>query len=133
MSLDEDLRTEIMACSTTLGGRVHQNIVPEHQGNVFPRCWYQRLRRQDDLDLDGTRGESSESEYTVECQSVTLSEAIAAADAIRTALNGKRGTFGSMSVKGVFVEDQDDSYEPRGIGADEWAHVSALRVRIFST
>lgn len=136
MALDEDLRTEIMAASTTLGLRVHQNIIPEHQGPLVGsevRCWYQRLLRQDDLDLDSSRGELSESEYTVECISLDLAAAITAADAIRVALNGKRGTFGSSSVKGVFVNNQDDSYEPRGIGADAWAHVSAQVVRIFST
>lgn len=133
MALDEDLRTEIMAASTTLGGRVHQNVVPEHQGNTFPRCWYGRASRVDDLDLDGTRGELSESEYDVECISTNIDQAIAAADAIRTNLNGKRGTFGAMTVKGVFVEDQDDDYIPRGTGEDAGAHVSALRIRIFST
>ena len=130
MALDEDLRTEILAASTTLGQRCHQNVVPEHQGNLFPRCWYQRTSTDDLLAADGSRIGLVWQEYTVECISLDIAEAITAADAIRRGLNGKHGTFGSGTTQGAFVEDQDDDYIPRGIGADEGAHVSALRVRI---
>ena len=138
MALDEDLRTEIIAASTTLGTRVHQNIVPEHQGNTFPRCWFQRISQEDLLAVDGSRIDLKRTEYTVEFISEDIDEAIAAANAVaehtdQGGLLAKRGTFGAGTVQGVFITDQDDDYQPRGIGADEGAHVSALAITIWST
>ena len=133
MSIDTDLRTELMAASTTFGGRVHQNTIPQLQAKNYPRCWFQRSATDDHLNLDGSRGGLVVYQYDAECISDTLASAITAADAIRTTLNGKRGTFGAGSVKGVFVEDQSDEYVPRGTGEDAGLHVCALRVRIFST
>lgn len=132
MSLDTDLRTEIIAASTTLGTRVHQNVVSQQQARTLPRCWFGRSATTDDISLSGTLGHA-EHQFDVECIDDDADGAIVAANAIRSALQAKRGNFGTGTVKGVFVEDQDDQYVPRGTGGDEGLHVTALRLRIFST
>lgn len=134
-SLDEELRTELITAATTavIGNRCHQNVIPQRGGNTFPRVWYQRIGREEQVDLDGTRGGLMSSRYDVECHSTAIDQAIDVADSIRTALSGKYGTFGGASVKGCFVEDHDDTYIPRGIGDDHGVHVSALQLVIWST
>lgn len=133
MSLDTDLRTEIISASTTLGTRVHQNFVSQQQAKTLPRCWFGRSSTDDVLDLDGTRGALIETQFDVEVIDDDADGAITAANAIRTTLNGKYGNFGASTIKGCFVEDQDDQYVPRGTGEDAGLHVTALRLRIFST
>lgn len=135
MSLDEDLRTELLTAATTalVGSRVVQNVVPQDLGSLFPRIWYMRTDRQEEIDLAGTRGLFMTSNYDVEVSDLDIDSSISIADTIRTTLNGKYGTFGAGSVKGVFVDDHDDQYIPRSVGDDEGIHVSALRVRIVST
>lgn len=139
MALDEDLRTEIIAASTTLAQRVHQNMVPQQQANTFPRCLFYRTSTDDQLDLGGGAGHI-QTEYAAEFISDDLDEANTAAVAVREGTNklhGKFGTFGSGSVKACFVADQDEDFIPRtlgeGTGEAAGLHVVSVQVRVFST
>jgi hypothetical protein len=99
-----------------------------------PRIWYQRSEESDEVDLGGTGG-ICESSWDLEVIDDNLATPQRIAKVARRFLNGKRGTMGStaFSVQGIFVEDHNDDYIPRGVGADSGEYVAALRLRIFHT
>lgn len=130
-TLSENLRTEISVASTALGGRVHKNAVPQSQAQQYPRAWFQRSAQNDTPDLDGTAGGWLEEFFDVEVMSGSASEAEATAEMVRSYLHCKRGTFGAGTIKACFVNDADDDYEPKGIGADSGVSIVALQVRIL--
>lgn len=130
-NLAENLRTEILAATPLIGTRCHKNHVPQSQGKIYPRVWYQRTSKTDDPDLDGTVGGLIEELYDIEVMSEEADEAETVADTIRTALHAKQGTFGAGTIKACFVSDVDDNYEPRGIGSDDGINIVALQVRIL--
>lgn len=68
--------------------------------------------------------------FALECAALDLDQAQALADAVGDALSDYRGTFGDMTVQGVFVEDQSDDYEPYYSQGDEGVFMAALQIRI---
>lgn len=130
-TLSENLRTVILAADTSLDGRCHRDLVPQREAQKYPRVWYRRSSLTDDPDLDGTKGGLIEELYEVEVMSDDHVEANTVAEAIRTALHCKQGTFGEGTVKACFVSDVDDNYEIKGVGADDGIMVIGLQVRIL--
>lgn len=110
--------------------RVHAHHVPER--SLYPFIWLSRSGRETDRDHDG-QGGLTRHDYDIEAVSDDQAEAEDVADAVHDALAGHRGTFGARDVQGVFVEDQDDDYVPRGTGGDDGLLVVAQRVTIWST
>jgi hypothetical protein len=111
---------------------VEQDSLREHPPD--PRIWFSRAGKDEEVDLDGSGG-LAETSWDVEVQSADQDAAKDIADRLWGRLRGYRGTFGSTaySVLGVFVEDQDDDYEWRGVASESVNHVSAMRVRVFSS
>jgi len=135
-SIGEDLRTFVLAStdvSADVGSRMHQNVVPQAQQQTLPRIWYRRGGKADDLDLDGTKGQLIATTFDVECIAASVDAAMDLADVVHDRLHGYRGSFGGRTVKGCFIDDQDDDYEPKGIGSDDGLTVAALSLRIFHT
>lgn len=64
----------------------------------------------------------------VECVSDDSTEAVAIADAVRTALNGIRGLIGSNAYSWVGVSDMVETYTPRNLDADEFLHIYSLDI-----
>lgn len=139
-SLGEDIRaflvasTAIAAASTrwkiAAPGVVEQNTI--RQNAPQPRIWYQRAGESAELDLDGEGG-LTESSWDLEVLTDVDDERWSIADAVRRALHGHLGAFGSRSVQGVFVEDHDDDYSPFAVASEEGEYVAAFRLTIFTT
>jgi hypothetical protein len=72
--------------------------------------------------------------YAVEAIAENEEEADAIADIIR-GLDGRPygTTFGGRTLKGLFIEEQSDDYEPKAVGSDLGYHIPALRVEVIPT
>lgn len=136
-SIGENLRTVLAATtgvaalvSTTSADRIHQNIIPKPM--VRPAIWYTRAASEAEVDTAGNNM-ITDSSWDIECQAEDLDDCLSLADAVKTELNGKHGTFGDSSILGAFVTDHDDDYLPKGIGESDDAHIhlAALSVQIL--
>jgi len=132
--LAENLRTELV--------QIVGNDVPVEQGKISeeteadPRVFFQRDSEQADVLIGGGPG-LNEAHFSVEIFGTDVAEVQALAEQMRAladdgGLNGKHGFFGLGEVLGVYVTDQDDDYEYRGMDADEGWHAAALDVQIFT-
>ena len=111
--------------------RIHYNHVPVDPAR--PYIWFQRSGHNEPLALDGVGGVYQE-QYSVECWADTPSSAIDLADRVGRTLHGHTGTIGTANARGVFVEDVDDSYVPKGNESDDGVDLAALDVTVwFST
>lgn len=136
-SIGENLRTVI--CGSTGVAALFDDVNAEHvveqgalvQNAPSPRIWYQRTGQETDLDLSGDAG-LTESYWDVECYSEDQDESLDVASQVKSKLHGMYGAFGADRVKGVFVEDHDDDYEPKGDASEEGLYVAALSVRILT-
>lgn len=133
-TIGENIRAAMIADSTgveaLVSGRIHQNNVPETL--VLPRVWYTRAASFKEVDNDGI-GSLTDSSWDIECQALTLDAALDVADAVKDLLNGKKGAFGDDTVQGIFVEDHDDEYLPKGLGEDDdnHIHVASISAQIW--
>jgi hypothetical protein len=108
--------------------RVHQSRVP--QGSEFPHIWFGRTGSERDQSIEGGSCRPLFQTFALECAALDLDQAQTLADAVGDALSDYRGTFGDMTVQGVFVEDQSDDYEPYYSQGDEGVFMAALQIRI---
>ena len=132
-TIAEDLRTFLLVdqdITALVDGRVHQAKMPEQ--SRYPAVWFARAGRNEPLDLDGTGG-LTQHRFDLECLSTDLAQAEDLADATWSYLHGHRGTFGTRSVQGVFLSDQDEDYIPRGAAGDDGIHAVAIAAVIWST
>lgn len=133
-TIGENIRAAMIADSTgveaLVSGRIHQNNVPE--SIVHPRVWFTRAASFEEVDNDGNGG-LTDSSWDIECHALTLDAAESVADAVKTLLNGHRGAFGGDTVQGIFVEDHDDDYLPKGLGEDDnnHIHVASISAQIW--
>ena len=127
------LRAHILADATIaaiIGTSCHQSHVP--QEITLPYVWFGRTGTEDIRTLDASAGLAPFSEaFDVEAISDDLSESQTLALAIKSRLNNYRGTFDDSTVKGIFVEDHNDDYMPRGVMSDEGFAVAAMRCEII--
>ena len=131
MSIVGDLTTYLRASTAitaVVGTRIHHNVVP--QDATRPYLWFRRTSENEELTLDGV-GELVETEIDLECWAETDSAADSLGNLTKTRLHGVRGTVGTATVGGMFVNSKDDDYEPRGAYADAGMHVVALGVKIW--
>lgn len=134
--IGENLRSVIVASTGVLAempgvaapGACLHNVVLENPPT--PRIWYSCSNSDEELDIGGSGG-LVESEFDIEVVSDDLDEAQDIAAAVKRLLNGKRGTFGTQTVQGVFVSDQTDEYVPRSLADETGYTVVGLRARIF--
>ena len=135
-SIGEDIRTFIIGstgvathfAAIAAPAVVEQNTI--RQEAPTPRIWYQRDSEREETDLSGEGG-LVESQWNIEVHSTSDDARFDIADALKTRMNGYYGPFGSRTVQGVFIEDHDDDYIPRGIGSEEGFYVAALSARIW--
>ncbi len=107
---------------------IEQNKVSDDPPS--PRIWFQRASENEELDLSGTGG-IIQSEWDIEVSSTNVDESLAIGDAIKRALNGHRGAFGTQTSLGAEAADHDDDYLPKGLSSDEGLHVAALSATLF--
>lgn len=131
-SIGEDLIAFVIADSaiaTLVDQRVHQNHMPEQSS--YPAVWLMRSGKEKDRDLDGQGGIVRHT-FDVEALSPDMDEAEELGDALENRLAGHKGTFGARTVQGVFVDDADDDYIPRGNAGDDGISVVAQQVTIWA-
>ena len=101
-----------------IGGRVYANKLP--QGVTLPALTYQRISspRRHTHDSNGATG-TAHPRFQLDCWSTTYEGAKDIADALRSALNGYRGTMGAVdpvTVQSALIDDESfDDYADAGI------------------
>lgn len=99
------------------------------QDPPIPRIWYGRASQEEPRDFDGEGGLVF-SLWDIEVQSDDNAEMIAIADAVKALLDGYSGAMGDQTIQGSFVNDHDDDYVWKSVGADDGIFAAALLVRI---
>lgn len=137
-SIGEDIRAFIIGSTgiathfDAIGaiGVVEQNKIRQQAPD--PRIWFQRDNSNEVTDLSGTGG-LVESRWDIEVHTDVDGTRFDIADALKRRFNGYFGAFGSRSVQGVFIEDHEDDYFPRGVGKEDGLYVAAMSATIWFT
>jgi hypothetical protein len=126
VSIDTDLQTYL----TTLAypTPVQQNVISADQST--PRVWYQRKASNQDTFTDGSKSVTN-SVFAVEVMSLDIDQAEAIAQTIKDASNGFFGHMGFTYVGGCTVEEMEQDYEPKNLGADVGFHVAAFNLHLI--
>ncbi len=130
-TLTEDLRSLMRANSTIsakCATRVHYNVAPDSYTGSY--IWFTRSGTENEKHLSESGGNPFTHIFDVEVHSFDDDDTEDIAAALHT-LDGHRGTIGTGTVQGVFVESQSDDYEPRGLGEDEGLHSALLRITVM--
>ena len=126
------LRTFLLtdtAIANQVGERIHQGQVPESSDGDY--IWYSRAAIEPLRVLASGVLDPLSVRFDVECISDDLDQSQVLAAAVRAKCDAYRGTFADTTVQGIFVDDHNDDYTPRGVFSDEGAHVAALQLEIF--
>ena len=126
-SLGEDIRTWILAdasIAAVVGTRVEQNKLS--QGKEGLAIWYGRATTENADTIDAAVGTVPFSQtFDLECIGPDIDAVLDLAELVK-ALNYTRGSIGSGTVQGVFIDDHQDDYVSRAIGSDDGRHIAAL-------
>ena len=118
-----------------VGGRVHEDHVPQRLGaKDLPYIWY-RLRQQSGAEtLDSSNGEGAKFHYfDVEVVAGKATSTVKdLATFVRARCSCYRGTYGDSTCQGIFVDDRGDEYERRNGGGDEGWSIPAFDVRVIT-
>jgi hypothetical protein len=131
--MPEDLRTFIIgttAVTQYIGTRCHYNHLPESA--IQPHVWFRVSSDTEERTMDGVGG-LHEAQVDVECAGLSESSAQNVADAIKTRLDGYKGTFGTATAQAAFLRDKDDDYLPFSNQSDEGVHVVAYSLQMWYT
>lgn len=128
MTIQEAIRSHLTTTAgvvAALGQRVYIAALPESA--TYPAAVVQTLNVDRAHSQDGSSGFSTGA-FDIDLLAPTIAAAKAAADLVRVALVGFRGSMGGgsgVSVEGVFAEDESHNYD------DELAlHIVTLTVSI---
>jgi len=114
-----------------VGNRIHYTYVPSVQSNTFPRIYIDRISREDNANLDGTKGDLIEESFAVEVISNKSSDVTTIVDEFWQDVHAYYGAMSTaLTAKGIFIENQSDDYEPKGIGNDIGLDVATLSLRL---
>lgn len=126
------LRTFLLSDATIsgiVGERIHQGFVPETTSGDY--IWFARSGVEPLRVLASGVIEPLSVRFDLEAISEDIERSQTLAAAIRNKLDAYRGTFVDTTTQGIFVEDHNDDYMPRGIFGDEVVYVAAMNVEIF--
>lgn len=108
---------------------IEQSVI--RQDAPDPRIWYQRVDSDLGTTMDTEAGVKM-SDWAAECHSEDQNTSLALKEAVQNFLHDYYGAFGDGTTKGIFVESQDDTYEPQGDASEDGQFVTALSVRIVT-
>lgn len=129
MQIDLDL-TQQITWLTANQYPVEQNKIAEDY-SVAPAIMFVRRNQVQDLFLNGNTG-LNESEYDIEIYGTDIDAVDAAAELLRTPLNGFSGSMGLTFVYAAFVTDHSDDYTPKvELQTDEGLHVQTFALRLI--
>lgn len=129
----EDLRTFVTgstAVTSLISTRCHYNLTP--QASARPNVWFRVSSDTEERTMDGVGG-LHEATADLECVGLTETSAQNVADAVKTRLDGYKGTMGNSNCQAAFLRDKDDSYIPFSIDSDEGAHVVSFTLTCWYT
>lgn len=132
-TIQEDLRSFMSgstAITAVVSSRIHYNYAPGYSAK--PHIWYRVNSDREELTMDGVGG-LHEASVDVECVGNTAGDCQNVADVVKNRLHGYKGTLGTASCKGAFMDDKDDDYLPYSNQADEGAHVAAFTLKLWFT
>lgn len=140
LNIAHDLRTALLdqPSISDLTDTVYRNDVPDDEKP--PKTSYiriQRIRVNEDLTQDGYGG-LAESLFTVDCIAPTQQEADDLADVVKTYLQSIAAllrtttpTLGASTLRGLFVRDKADDYEPFPEASDQVIPFASMEVEIW--
>lgn len=106
--IEPGLHDELVAGVLIVAGRVHPVILP--QGTTYPALTYSLVSDPRDQDLEGPTG-LIEARYQISAWSTSYSDAKAAADEARVALDGFSGVMGVHEVARIAYEGGVDLFD----------------------
>lgn len=110
-----------------VGRAVFHRHVPQSAPERF--IYLKRTSFRHERHLEQTGDPAFSHTFAVEVIAENEEEADELADLIR-GLDGTSGTFGGRTIQGMFVDDQDDDYEPMQIGSDLGWHKPIFSVEV---
>ena len=121
------------AIAALVGNRAHYTKIPKNQKNLFTRLFLRRSNRNTLGNIDGSGKEDyCEDDFDLEVISNNPSEVAIISDKLWSDVNLHYGSITSTkTVKGMFLENQDDDYEPKGTGGDLGLDVSSFSLRVI--
>ena len=111
MTLEEALVTKLNAESgvtALIGTRFYPNVIPA--GATLTAAAYQRISTDPIIAHDGPTGLAT-ARIQISVQAVKYADAKAAARAIRIALNGVNGTWGTVEIQRSALDNENDTDE----------------------
>lgn len=127
--IDENLVTFLTADAgvSAISTLIAVGWIPD--ADSTPYVWVSLQDEEDELDLDGSSG-YARSRFDIECCSDDIGEAKDLGKAVKTALDGYRGTFGTTHSMGAFVETKDDDYLPLNADDDDQICIAAMGLMV---
>lgn len=117
------------AIAAVVGTHVHVGSVP--QDIEPPYIYVQRARANHERTLDQAQGEVPfEEQWDLEAIADTPDDLESLVEAVR-GIDCARGDFGEGTMQSLFLQDQEDSYLPKGLYSDEGLDVAAWSVTIY--
>lgn len=114
-TLEEGLTTFLLATAgvtNLVSTRVHGMRIA--QGSTFPCITVQRIDtpRIVTHDMIGSSGILAHPRFQIDAWGVSEASVKAVIDAVRTALNGKTGSLGSVSIRAAIIDGEASEYMP---------------------
>jgi hypothetical protein len=129
-NLTENLRAVLIADAgvSAITTSVHVNNVPDSKSK--PYVWLQLIDQDHELNLSEAAGTIT-TNFVCEATSISLATTKNLADAIKTALHAKTGSFGDQNIAFAHITSKDDNYESRqDFGDSQNLHVTGLDIEI---
>jgi hypothetical protein len=126
----ENLRAYMLTSTPlkALTSHIAENKVPQPTPDKY--IWVAQNGKVYDQTTDDAAGVAPRSVlFDCECCAKELRDSVAIADEVR-ALFPYRGTFGDMTIKGAFVNDQSEDYTSVNEMADDGIHSQSLQIEI---
>lgn len=132
-TLEEDFKAylnSVSAIKLDCGGRIHVDHVPQNNARM-PFIWLSQSSSSYEQACDDAAGnEPYRTRFDVEIYATTPYEAKTLSDKVNTATSLYRGSFGSRTVQGVFVDTASADYVPRAVSGDTGFSVRTLSVEV---
>lgn len=122
---------KFLKANASIAAKVGQHVYHRHIPQPSPAKFIYLVRSgyRDERCLGESGDPAFSHTYAVEVIAENPDEADAIADLVR-ALDGTSGTFGGRTIQGIFINDQNDDYEPKAVGGDLGWHIPALSAEV---
>jgi hypothetical protein len=131
MAIEQDIYS-VLSSDDGVSALVSSRIKPHalSKSDVLPAIVYQRISTPRELPITGETG-FTHPRFQLTCWASTYAVVRALADVVRSALHGKRGSFGNSTIQGCFVIDEGDMAELAPDSDEERSFGIRLDIEIF--